>query len=223
MQEIGSAVRNISPSIGQIHGLQQKSPSPATKKLKKLRKSEYFQVKWQQEDIMLSLFKAVIAKEPHLKMSNIEKNKAWFETKELIFIQESMAVYEELKDSVHIVRNMKNNFNKKYDAILEELGVGDKNGGKTGNLSKFDGDLGVFETLAKQIYLETEEAVERKETEDPKRILNQVEADTWKVTQSKPLRVKGVNGEVTDNSVTKKSRDTKSLDSVRLYILFCFY
>mgnify|MGYP000370144234 CR=1 FL=1 len=222
MQNFGSAVKNLSPSIGQVHGLSQKSssPSPAKKKLKKLRKPT---ITWTSEDIMISIFKAVIAKGPHLIKNNIEKNKAWHETKEHLFLQECMDGYEELKDSLHVVRNMKNNFYQQYDTILDKFGVGKKHGGKPGNLSKFDGDLKELDSLAKQIYLETEAAEERKEAEDPKTILNQVEADTWKVTQSKPLRVKGINGVITDNSVAKKSRDNKSFESVILFILIGKY
>ena len=96
------------------------------------------------------------------------------------------------------------------------MGVGDKHGGKTANLSKCDGELTELVLLAKQIFEETEDAVERKEADDPKKKLNELEAETWKVTQSKPLKVKSIQGKITDNSVIKHARQSSSLDAVSL-------
>lgn len=109
-------------------------------------------------------------------------------------------------------------FKSRYDSILFDLGIGDKHGGKTSNLSKFDGELGPLELLAKQIFDDMEAAAEKKEADDPKKKLNELETECWKVTQSKPLRVKSVKGDIKDNSVSKLDRQSKSLDSVRLYL-----
>lgn len=94
------------------------------------------------------------------------------------------------------------------------FGIGE-NGGKPSNLSKFDGDLGSVERIAKQIYLDKEEAAERKEVEvTNKNKLNELEPEVWKASQSKPLRVKNVKGKIIDNSVTKQDRQPKSFDTV---------
>ena len=132
-------------------------------------------------------------------------------------MQDVMQDYADLKDVEKTLRNMRANFKLRYESILYDLGVGDKNGGKTCNLSKFDGELGPLEVMTKQIYLEIEEAAEKKEPEDPKKNLNELEADTWKVTQSKPLRIKSIIGGIIDNSVAKKqSRQSNSLENVRI-------
>lgn len=205
------------PVVGQVHGLTHKSPSPMKKKLKKLRKCD-FQIDWRRKDVILSLFKAIIAKEPHLKTSNADKNKAWGETRDMLFMQDVMIEYADLKDTENVIRNMKHNFKQKYESVLGELGVGDFNGGKPSNLSRFDGELGPLETLVKQIYIDQEAAAEKKEIDDPKKVLNEIESDSWKVTQSKPLRVKNVKGVVTDNSVSKLSRQSKTFDTVKFVV-----
>mgnify|MGYP000541164023 CR=1 FL=1 len=76
-----------------------------------------------------------------------------------------------------------------------------------------------FRSLTKQISKENEEAVERKEADDLRKKLNELEAESWKVTKSKPLKVKNVQGKITDNNVSKPDRQSKSLDSVSLYLL----
>lgn len=76
-----------------------------------------------------------------------------------------------------------------------------------------------FRSLTKRISKENEEAVERKEADDPRKKLNELEAESWKVTKSKPLKVKNVQGKITDNNVSKPDRQSKLLDSVGLYLL----
>jgi len=77
------------------------------------------------------------------------------------------------------------NFKSRYDTILGELGIGDKNGGKPLNLSKFDGELGAIELMAKQIYEDIEEAAEKREADDSKKNkLNELEPEIWKASQS---------------------------------------
>lgn len=87
-------------------------------------------------------------------------------------------------------------------------------------MSKFDGDLGPLEIMVKQIYLDLEEAAEKREVEDSKKNkLNELEPEIWKASQSKPLRVKNINGKISDNSVTKQDRQTKTFDSVIILLI----
>ena len=109
---------------------------------------------------------------------------------------------------------MKHNYNNTISFQLKKLGVGDINGGKPSNLSKLDGDLDAIGKLVKQITTEQEAAEEERVANDPKNVLNQKEADTWKVRQSKPLKVKNVKRAITDNSISELSRPSKSFDSV---------
>jgi len=104
MEDSESSVRNKSPAVGQVHGLEKKSTSPGKKKLRKLRRTD---IDWKRKDVSLSLFKAVLAKEPHRKTTNADKNKSWNEVKEMLFQQDFMADYLYLKDSDTIIRNIK--------------------------------------------------------------------------------------------------------------------
>lgn len=107
MQGLESSQRFKSPTLGQVHGVEtnSKSPSPAKKRLRmKLRRNE---IVWSRRDVILCLFKAVLAKEPHLKITNVDKNKAWMETKEMLFQQDCMEDYMDSKESDTIMRNLK--------------------------------------------------------------------------------------------------------------------
>jgi len=65
MQGAESLITNKSPSVGQVHGLRSISPSPSKKqKLRtKVRRVDK-NIQWN-GDIMLSLFNAVVAKQPY--------------------------------------------------------------------------------------------------------------------------------------------------------------
>lgn len=108
MQETDILLKTKSPAVGQVHGLGSKSPStsPSKKRLRKLRRSD-ISIDWKRRETILSLFKAVVAKEPYLKTNNADKNKAWTDAKDMLFQQDFMAEYYEQKDSETMLRNMK--------------------------------------------------------------------------------------------------------------------
>ena len=107
MQGDESLITNRSPAVGQVHGIRSKTPSPSKKhKLRsKVRRIEK-NIQWN-DDIMLSLFKAVVAKQPYLKLANGDKNKSWTEVKDIWFQQEVMAEYSEHGNSETMLRNMR--------------------------------------------------------------------------------------------------------------------
>ena len=106
MQESESFIRNKSPAVGQVRGLGNNSPSPSKKKLRKLRDTSTT-IKWGTEAIMIPLFKSVLAKQPHIKTNNIEKNAAWTEVKEMFFQQDIMLQHFDQEYSETIDRNMR--------------------------------------------------------------------------------------------------------------------